>query len=138
MMMFEGTWRSSNQHASHRLCIFKPTHLHQNVSDIENTQASGVLRVAELQVLLQTSQSSCSHVVAVQIVHDVDQDEQRTSCIELPLHRFLDNLSTFRVHGRVCIAKSLNRRLLGVDKVAAILLDVVGHGCTQSKDKEES
>ena len=71
-MMFEGTWRRSNQHTSHNLCIFKPTHLHQNVSDIENTQASGVLCVAELQVLLQTSQSSCSHVVAVQVVHDVD------------------------------------------------------------------
>lgn len=127
MIMFEGTYQEVR--LLHILLATWKTYLHENVSDIKDTQTCGILCIAELQILLQTLQSCSSHVVAIEIVHDIDQDEQRASCVEFSLHRFLDDFATLRIHWRMLTVEGLNRRLLEVEVVAATLLDVVVHGC---------
>jgi hypothetical protein len=59
------------------------THLHEDVSDVEDTQACSVLGIREVQIRLKTPQTSSGDVVSVEVVHDVDEDEQGASEREL-------------------------------------------------------
>lgn len=75
-------------------------HLHENVSDVQDTQTGGELGVGEAEVLLQTLETGGGDIVAVEIVHDVDQHEDAASQIELPLQTLLGGGTTGRVHLR--------------------------------------
>jgi hypothetical protein len=61
-----------------------------DVSNVKNTQTSRILRIADIQILLDSPQTRSSDVVAVEVVHDVDQDKERASRVELALQRLLD------------------------------------------------
>ncbi|KAI6760449.1 hypothetical protein HG530_009309 [Fusarium avenaceum] len=74
-------------------------HLHEDVADVEDAQAGGVLVVAEVEVLLEALEAGGGHVVAVEVVHDVDEHEEGASRVELALHALLDGLAVLRVHG---------------------------------------
>jgi hypothetical protein len=61
-----------------------------DVSNVKNTQTSRILRIADIQILLDPAKTRSSDVVAVEVVHDVDQDKERASGVELALQRLLD------------------------------------------------
>ena len=73
-------------------------HLHDDVADIQDTQTGRVFRVGEGQILLQTLETGSGHVVAVEVVHDVDEHEQTAAGIQLPLQLLLDDHTACRVH----------------------------------------
>lgn len=74
--------------------------LHQNVANIQNTETGRVLSIREIEVLLQTLQTSRRNVVAVKIVHDIDQHEQTAPSIQLTLEALLNDDSTSRIDVR--------------------------------------
>jgi hypothetical protein len=61
-----------------------------DVSNVKDTQTSRILRIADIQILLDPAKTRSSNVVAVEVVHDVDQDKERASGVELALQRLLD------------------------------------------------
>lgn len=65
--------------------------MHQNISDVQNTQTCRILVVGEVEVRLQTLQTGRRDVVAVEVIHDVDQNEQTASSIKLALQALLDD-----------------------------------------------
>ena len=45
--------------------------LHQNVTDVENAETGLILRLVEVQVLLETSEPGGGNVVAVEIIENI-------------------------------------------------------------------
>lgn len=84
-------------------------HLHEDVPDVQNTQAGGVLVVAQVEVFLQALETGGGHVIAVEVVHDVDEDEEGAAGVELALHALFDGGAMLGVHceGNSCRAAGL-------------------------------
>lgn len=64
--------------------------LHEDVADVEDAQARLVLGVGEAEVGLQALEAGGGDVVAVEVVHDVDGDEEGAAGVELALEAPLD------------------------------------------------
>ena len=139
MYMFDGTYRNCQllrPFASHR----SATDLHENVSHVEDTQTRRILRIVEIQIILETSQTRSSNVVAIEVVHDVDQHEQTAPRVQLALQGFLDRRPMGRIHGLmpILILEILGRRggvafeiggalLLGLESDVVEFVDLVCH-----------
>lgn len=64
--------------------------LHEDVADVENAQTGLVLGVVEAEVRLQALEAGGGDVVAVEVVHDVDGDEEGAARVEFALEALLD------------------------------------------------
>lgn len=98
--------------------------LHENVADVKNTQTCRVFCIVELQVLLETFESCRRDVVAIQVVHDVDQNEKSAPGIQLSLQLLLNDLSVNRVHGK----GASRMRLLGPGLEAGLAVHMPAEG----------
>ena len=71
--------------------------LHQDVPDVEDAQARCVLRVVDVEIVLETLEPRGRDVISVEVVHDVDDHEQTAAGVQLPLQPLLDARSPCRV-----------------------------------------
>ncbi len=61
-------------------------------------ETCGILRVVQLEIVLEPLEAGRSDVVSVEIVHDVDQNEQGAAGVELALEALFDASAVLRVH----------------------------------------
>lgn len=107
--------------------------LHQNVTDVQNGQTCRILCVVDAEILLQTTKTRSSDVVAVEVVHDVDQHEQRASRIKLALQLLLNLSPPLRAQiGGDATVGRLGRNLVALGVHLDIFLDV-GHFQNQTE-----
>lgn len=107
--------------------------LHQDIADIENAQTCRILAIIHIEIFLEPLETSSGDVIAVQIVHDVDENEETTASIELALQAFLYPCTRGRIGQRRAHRSGLRslhrlrRRLLEMGGIRAGLGDLVRH-----------
>jgi hypothetical protein len=72
--------------------------LHKDVTNIEDTETCGILIIVQLKVILQALEASSRNVVSIEIVHDVNQNEESATSIELEFETLLDSSTSFGIH----------------------------------------
>ena len=66
---------------------------------LTDAQTSSILRIVNPQILLQPAQPRRRNIIPIQVIHDINDDEERAAQIQLQLQSLLHLLPSLGIHG---------------------------------------